>query len=174
MLDGGPTGLIKGNREGLGSCRWRAFVLGFRTVEETISTPVRSQPPTPEVEPFYLPQKGNSVGGKLQREHLRSTTSFLDVILARFPFTPGNDSNALVVQRWDKVFPTRDFLQVCVVLVEGFLVHVAVDGLEELRDSSLEVSKRDRSFRTGITTDRESLFFHEIIWPNLKTEWHTL
>lgn len=108
------------------------------------------------------------------REDSRSTTSFLDVILARFPFTPRNDRNALVVQRWDKVFPARDFLQVGVVLIEGFRVHILVDGLEELRDGSLEVCKRDRGFRACVTTDRHSLLFREIIWSDLKAKWHAL
>lgn len=79
----------------------------------------------------------DSAIGELLREHSRPTTSFLDIIFARFPLTPGNDSNALVVQRWDKVFPTCNFFQVCVVLIEGFLVHIVVDGLKELRDGGL-------------------------------------
>lgn len=107
-------------------------------------------------------------------DYSRPSTSFLDVVFTCLFLAPGDNGDTLIVKGRNEVFPARDFLQVCVVFVECFGVHVVVDCFKELRDSCLEVGKRDRRLRTRVTTDRNCLLLRKIIRSNFKTNRNTL
>lgn len=140
--------MVEGNAERLGTGRGSALVNGLGTT--TSSTQTRAK--------------------RFTKRNLRFSTALLDIVLASFLLTPRHDDNALVVQRRDDIFPLRNLLEAGEVSLLGTREHVALDGLEQLRDRGDDICERKGNLGTGVAANAEGLLLLDIGRADLQTK----
>ena len=111
---------------------------------------------------------------KAGERNLRFSAALLDVVLARLLLAPGNDDDALVVERRHEVFPAAHLAQAREVRLLRALEHVRLDGVEQLRDGLGDVGERGGRFGAGVAADGERLGLGEVLGADLEAEGDTL
>ena len=107
-------------------------------------------------------------------KHLRLSTALLDVVLARLLFAPGDDDDALVVERRHDVVPAGDDPEALEVRPLRALEHVRLDALEQRRDGRRDVRERQRRLLARVAPRGERLLLREVCGPDLEPEGDAL
>jgi hypothetical protein len=81
----------------------------------------------------------SSIEQCVNKKNLRSSTTVLDIILTHLTVTPRDGYNVLIVEGRDEVVPLGHLDDARVVHLLGLVEHVALDGLEERGDRTLQV-----------------------------------
>ena len=87
---------------------------------------------------------------------------------------PGDDDDALVVERRHEVLPAAHLAQAREVGVLRALEHVGLDRVEQLRDGLGDVGERGGRFGAGVAADGERLGLGEVLGADLEAEGDTL
>ena len=113
-------------------------------------------------------------GREGRKEHSRVGAALLDVVLARLLFAPGDDDDALVVERRHDVVPARDDPEALEVRLLRALEHVRLDRVEECRDGRLDVRERDGRLGTVVAAGAQRLGLGEVLGADLEAEGDAL
>ena len=111
---------------------------------------------------------------KRRKDHSRLRAALLDVVLTRLLLAPGNDDDALVVERRHEVLPAAHLAQAREVRLLRALEDVCLDGVEQLRDGLGDVRERGGRFSAGVAADGERLGLGEVLGADLEAEGDTL
>ena len=113
-------------------------------------------------------------GREGRKEHSRVGAALLDVVLARLLFAPGDDDDALVVERRHDVVPAGDDPEALEVRLLRALEHVRLDALEQRRDGCRDARERQRRLLARVAPRGERLLLREVRRADLEPEGNTL